>query len=133
MELKSDQLQIHAKEKIVDKPNKPGTRISEQEVNRLIGEALEKAQSEILQDYQTSFITVFGIFASVLSFLTIEFQLLKTLKTAKETIGFTLVLWVLLVSFNLALDYIIKSRSSKLGFSVVIIFVFIIGFMFLLF
>jgi len=34
---------------------------------------------EVIQASQASFITVFGIFASITSFLTIEFQFLKTL------------------------------------------------------
>jgi hypothetical protein len=79
-------------------------------------EVLREAQIEInkqIQMSQASFITVFGIFASITSFLTIEFQFLKTLNNVLQILGFTLVLFSLLFGFNIALDYLVKSRFDK--------------------
>src|SRR5580692_3892959 len=58
---------------------------------------------EQMQKAQDSFITIFGIFSSVLSFLTIEFQFLRTLTHIEQIAGFSLLLFALLLSFNLAL------------------------------
>jgi hypothetical protein len=91
-----------------------------EEINNAKTEALknakeeaEKAIREQVQTDKASLITVFGIFASVVSFLTIEFQFLKTLCSFEKVLGFTLLLFALLFGFNVALDYLIKSRTSK--------------------
>lgn len=71
------------------------------------------AEKEIVKQVQldkASLFTVFGIFASIISFLTIEFQFLKTVCSFDKILGFTLILFTLLFSFNLALDYLVKSR-----------------------
>jgi amino acid transporter len=73
----------------------------------------ENAIQEQVQTDKASLITVFGIFASIISFLTIEFQFLKTVCSLDKIIGFTLILFALLFGFNVALDYLIKSRLDK--------------------
>lgn len=99
-------------------------------------EVIEDADRAIREQVQTdkaSLITVFGIFASVISFLTIEFQFLKTLCSFEKILGFTLILFALLFSFNVALDYLVKSRLDKqtpkpnLYFIFVVVLVFIAG------
>ena len=69
-------------------------------------EAKYGAQEEInsqVQAVQNSLLTIFGIFASILSFLTIEFQFLSELKDVRHVIGFTLILFASLLGFNIAL------------------------------
>lgn len=96
-------------------------------------EDAEKAIREQVQTDKASLITVFGIFASVISFLTIEFQFLKTLCSFEKILGFTLILFALLFSFNVALDYLVKSRLDKqtpkpnLYFIFMVVLVFIAG------
>jgi len=105
-------------------------------------EARANASKEIREQVQTdkaSLITVFGIFASIISFLTIEFQFLKTICSFEKLLGFTLILASLLLCFNIALDYLVKSRTDNktpkpnLYFTIFITIVFVCGicFMFL--
>ena len=94
-----------------------------EEVKQEIAKAIEDAKKEFLkqakedsgneirnqvQTDKASLITVFGIFASIISFLTIEFQFLRTVCSFEKLIGFTLLLASLLLCFNLALDYLFK-------------------------
>lgn len=101
-----------------------------------VREDTDKAIREQVQTDKASLITVFGIFASVISFLTIEFQFLKTLCSLEKILGFTLILFALLFGFNVALDYLVKSRLDKqtpkpnLYFVVMVIFIFISGIFF---
>jgi hypothetical protein len=77
---------------------------------------VQNAKDEIAKQIQTdkaTLITIFGIFASITSFLTIEFQFLKTVCCLEKIVGFSLVLFALLFGFNIALDYLIKSRLDK--------------------
>lgn len=96
----------------------------------------EKAIREQVQTDKASLITVFGIFASIISFLTIEFQFLKTLCSFEKILGFTLILFSLLFGFNIALDYLVKSRTDmetpvpNKYFILLIVFVFIMGIIF---
>lgn len=98
-----------------------------------VREDTDKAIREQVQTDKASLITVFGIFASVISFLTIEFQFLKTLCSFEKILGFTLILFALLFGFNVALDYLVKSRLDKqtpkpnLYFVLMIVFIFISG------
>lgn len=93
----------------------------------------DKAIREQVQTDKASLITVFGIFASVISFLTIEFQFLKTLCSLEKILGFSLILFALLFGFNVALDYLIKSRLDKqtpkpnLFFTIMVMGVFFAG------
>lgn len=99
-------------------------------------EADEEIRKQVQTD-KTSLITVFGIFASIISFLTIEFQFLRTICSFEKLIGFTLILASLLLCFNLALDYLVKSRTDtktptpNILFGVYIIFLLVIGISFI--
>ena len=98
-----------------------------------VREDADKAIREQVQMDKASLITVFGIFASVISFLTIEFQFLKTLCSFEKILGFTLILFALLFGFNVALDYLVKSRLDKqtprpnLYFILMVVIIFIGG------
>lgn len=97
---------------------------------------VDKMIRDQVQLDKASLITVFGIFASVISFLTIEFQFLKTICSLEKILGFTLILFSLLFGFNVALDYLIKSRLNKdipkpsIYFTFLIIGLFLIGIIF---
>lgn len=102
--------------------------------------AKSDANEEIKKQVQTdkaSLITVFGIFASIISFLTIEFQFLRTICSFEKLIGFTLILASLLLCFNLALDYLVKSRTDKetpkpnVIFCILVVILFILGIKFI--
>jgi hypothetical protein len=82
------------------------------QVEAMVRSAHEKIDFQI-QKTQDSFLTIFGIFGSVLSLLTIEFQFFKEKLPVMQVAGLTLVLFSLLLSFVLALDYIIASRFQK--------------------
>jgi len=76
-------------------------------------EVLKEARVEIdkqLQIDKVSLITVFSIFASVLSFLTIEFSFFKKFDSLKSISGFSCILFSLLFGFNIGLDYLVKSN-----------------------
>lgn len=87
-------------------------KISEAEFKIEI-EKLRKELDSQAQNSQASFMTILGIFASFISFLTIEFQFLKYLENIYQVIGFTLILFSLLLSFNIGLDYLIKTRLNQ--------------------
>lgn len=84
-----------------------------QEEHDTINRAVQEEIQRQIQDDKISLITIFGIFASITSFLTIEFQFLKTVNSLEKILGFSLILFALLLSFNVALDYIVKSGVSK--------------------
>lgn len=112
----------------------------EKKLAEATAETLDKAKSEIekqIQIAQASFITVFGIFASITSFLTIEFQFLKGLTNINQVIGFTLVLSGSLFLFNIALNNLVKNQlmgnsKSDLWFPVITFVLLISGIAFIL-
>lgn len=94
-----------------------GISFTREEVTDLIekakAEVLEEARKELaiqIQMDKVALMSIFGVFASVLSFLTIEFQFLRTIQPLEKILGFTLVLCALLLCFPLALDVLITSR-----------------------
>lgn len=135
-------------EKSSFQPTQSEPPITLNEAKREIAEAIGKAKEDFLKIAKTeaseeirkqvqtdkaSLITVFGVFASIISFLTIEFQFLRTICSFEKLIGFTLILASLLLCFNLALDYLVKSRTDKetpkpnIIFGVFLIILFISG------
>ncbi len=72
-----------------------------------------RAGLDQLKGEKETFVTTFGLFASILAFLTIEFQFLKTLYSWEKIVGFSLILWALLLGFNIALDLLTQGRSGK--------------------
>jgi len=123
---------------------KPSEAITLETVRKEISKAKEdflktakiEASEEIRNQVQTdkaSMITVFGIFASIVSFLTIEFQFLRTVCSFEKLIGFTIILASLLLCFNVALDYLVKSRTDiktpkpNTAFSIFVVIFFLAG------
>lgn len=107
-------------QEVVSEASKVSTTVDRETVEKMIqaakDDAIRHANSKIdeqMQKAQDSFITIFGIFSSVLSFLTIEFQFLRTLSHVEQIVGFSFLLFALLLSFNLALDYMVARRFSQ--------------------
>lgn len=105
----------------LDKSTKDITleHVTLQQVKTMFEEAeariLQQADHKINEQLQTeriSSITVFGFFASIITFLTVEFQFLKTIDSFNKIIGFTFILFALLFGFNLGLDYLVKRQPN---------------------
>jgi len=84
-----------------------------EKVEQLMNKRLQDAKIEADKQIQGALVAVFGIFASIISFLTVEFQFLKTLNNLQQIVGFSLILFALLLGFNIALDYLTKSRLDN--------------------
>jgi hypothetical protein len=94
---------------------KKSTPIDRETVEKMIEDAKDEViqhASEQVQKTQDSFMTIFGLFSAILSFLTIEFQFLRTLSHVNQILGFSLLLASLLLSFNLTLDYMVTKRFN---------------------
>jgi hypothetical protein len=92
------------------------TPLDHETVARMIQESKDdvmRRANEQLQKAQDSSITIIGIFSSIFSFLTIEFQILNGLSDIRQTMGLSLLLFAMLLSFNLALDYIVARRFNQ--------------------
>lgn len=82
-----------------------------------IVDARVKGIEDKIDRSKADFITVFGIFASIVTFLSIEIQFLRTVCDYYRLVGFTLIILGALVSFICVLQYIaktwIKSEETK--------------------
>ena len=97
-----------------------GIELSEDRVKEMIEISKEKVLKETkneiarqLQESKTSFMIMFGIFASIALFVTTEIKFLEKIKTVYQVIGFTFVFLASLLSFNIALDYLANCRIDK--------------------
>ncbi len=70
---------------------------------------IEDTRSSVTADY----ISVLGIFASIVAFLLIEVQIIKSVCDFNRVLGLSLVLGGLLALFVLLLDYTVNSRREK--------------------
>lgn len=116
------------------------TEVTLDKVVQMIDEVKKETSTEMMRQVQTdkaSLITVFGVFASIISFLTIEFQFLRTICSFEKLIGFTIILASLLLCFNIALDYLVKSRIDKetpmpnMIFTIFVLALFVLGIVFM--
>lgn len=94
-------------------------RINLEQVKKLTDEAVEKAvvHAKVLIEQQSQydrsqFISIFGIFASVLAFLVINFQFLNTLRNINQIIGYSFILAGLLVGLNVALYDLVNDKLN---------------------
>lgn len=93
-------------EKVVSGEEKQGFQVSEKEWKEFVlTHVKEEIQREIKSD-KASLFTVFGIFASIVTFVSIEIQILKTLCDFWNVIGFSIIILASLLTFILILDYI---------------------------
>jgi hypothetical protein len=112
--------------------NNETTKIIKSAESKILNQAKKEIDKQVQTD-KVSLMTIFGLFASMLAFLTTEFQFLKTINSFQKILGFTLILSAFLLSFNIALDYLVKSRLDKktprpsCSFTGSIIILFVIG------
>lgn len=93
-------------QKVVSDEGKQPFRVTENELKGLIKDHVkDEIQREIKFD-KASLFTVFGIFASIVTFVSIEIQILKTLCDFWNVIGFSIIILASLLTFILILDYI---------------------------
>ncbi len=93
-------------QKVVSDEGKQPFAVTENELKGLIKDHVkDEIQREIKFD-KASLFTVFGIFASIVTFVSIEIQILKTLCDFWNVIGFSIIILASLLTFILILDYI---------------------------
>lgn len=82
---------------------------TEKKIGQIVDDAKKEMATQIQVD-KVALMSIFSIFAFVLSFLTIEFRFLQSVESVGEILAFTLILCSLLLCFPLSLDYLITSR-----------------------
>jgi hypothetical protein len=100
------------KQKDISQSPAQAVDVSDQKLHQ----ALEDHKKDILEQIQkekTDFVTVVSIFASAIAFLTVEFQFLKTLHSIEKILGFSMVLWSLLISFNVAIILMLDHMRGR--------------------
>lgn len=81
-------------------------QVTEDQLRGLVKDHVkEEIQKEIKFD-KASLFTVFGIFAAIVTFISIEIQLLRTLCGFWSVVGFSIIILASLLTFVLLLDYI---------------------------
>ena len=97
-----------------------GITLTQSAVEKMISDAkfemLRDAKEETSkqnQITQASFISIVSIFASIIFFLGTEIQLLRNMHTMREVIGFSLIIYSLLLSFNIALHLLLTHRLDN--------------------
>ena len=115
----------------------PGIHLDQ--INELIAqskkEILEEARNDIIKLIEMdkiSYIAIFGIFSSILFFLSTEIQFLKTMNNPLQIAGFSLVLLASLLFFNLSLNFIAKNKKWTGLFIIFFILLFFITGIYLL-
>jgi len=92
--------------KVVSGEEKQAFQVSEKEWKEVVSDYVkEEIQKEIKFD-KASLFTVFGIFASIVTFVSVEIQILKILCDVWNVVGFSIIFLASLVTFVLILDYI---------------------------
>lgn len=107
-------------EELLQGENTSPIGVSKKEAEGIIKDAVEARVHQILDTYEqriatdkASIISVFGVFASVVAFVSFEIQAFKTLCTYSKLAGFTLILLGSLLTFNLILHYLAKTWVGK--------------------
>ena len=91
---------------VVSDEGKQTVAVTENELKVLVKDHVKsEIQKEIKFD-KASLFTIFGIFASIVTFVSIEIQILKTLCDFWNVIGFSIIILASLLTFILILDYI---------------------------
>lgn len=103
----TDSQTIDSNQTMIGGKNKLGVKIdNNEELKRWIRDQVrEKVEKEVKFD-KASLFTVFGIFASIVTFVSIEIQFLKTICDFWNVVGFSFIILASLLSFILILDYI---------------------------
>jgi hypothetical protein len=107
---KSNTLGDARSEKVNTKP------LNSAEIEKLMEAVMPEVKKEIekiLHTDKTFLVSIFGLFAAMMTFLTIELQFLKILNSIHHVVGFTLLLFSLLLGFNIALENIMSNSLGK--------------------
>ena len=72
-----------------------------------------KTIHEQYQKEKTDFVGMVGIFAALITFVTVEFQFLKTIHSGERIIGFSMLFWSLLVTFNIILMFLLDNSQGE--------------------
>lgn len=84
------------------------------ELKQQISESVkEEIRKEIAID-KASLFTIFGIFASIVVFISVEIQILKTVCDFRQIVGFSLIMLASLTMFVLLLDHIGRAWRHNL-------------------
>ncbi len=119
-------LVVNENKNVVIKEDEQATFLSKEEAERMIKEATDKIDQRIspitdkidkfedrLVTDKSSLMTVFGIFASIVTFLSVEIQIFKNVCDAFRLIGFSLGLLASLLAFVLVLHWIANFWINK--------------------
>jgi len=119
--------------KVVSGEEKQGVQVSEKEWKEFVlNNVREEIQKEIKFD-KASLFTVFGIFASIVTFVSVEIQILKILCDIWNLVGFSIIILASLLTFILILDYIGRGWRNDFKLEVKQFPWILIGFIILLF
>lgn len=103
-------------DKLVSGKDNPVIQVDENELKELVRDHVkDEIQKEIKFD-KASLFTVFGIFASIVTFVSIEIQILKTLCDFWNVVGFSIFVLASLLTFILILDYIGRGWRNDFKF-----------------
>lgn len=96
-------------------PSNNDVKSKQQDTQQLISEIVEdKVNSELKHDKATLF-TVFGIFASIVTFTSVEIQILKATCSFWKITGLSLIMLSSLLCFIFVLDYIGRTWREELS------------------
>jgi hypothetical protein len=102
--------------KIAEQQNEPSVVRTVPRVDEQVQE-MQKALRDLKEQVQkdrTDFVTLVSLFAGVITFLTVEFQFLKTVCSGERIIGFSMLLWSLLFSLNITLMFLLDNSQGEL-------------------
>lgn len=108
-------LKVDSSEKYVNPKSKSKEQQQQEEVKEFFKEDFEKSISDLRselktesQDTKKEFLTFFGLFASFMTFLSIEVQILKTNDNVNEILGISILILSFLMFFAIILNDISK-------------------------
>lgn len=67
-----------------------------------------------LKEQRTDFVALVTFFGGMITFLTVEFQFLKTVSSGERIIGFSMLLWSLLLSLNITPMFLLDNSQGEL-------------------
>lgn len=105
----SSKPQATGSEDVSVKASSPGIVSAEATQLKKIEEDLKRIENE-----KDSILSIFGIWAGLIAFITVEFNFLKTLYSWQEFVGFSLIVSGLIFGFSMSLEILIRlGRNQK--------------------
>ena len=90
-------------------PNSPD--LSESQKSQVKELFRPELQAEV-RDTKKDFITIFGLFAALVTFLSVDVQIFKTTNNINQLIGLTLLSTALILLFTIIINGIVKDRTN---------------------